>query len=124
MWIPFFLATGLSAIRELCKDAADISGDATENLQTFPRKFGLISTLWLLRLLTAILCFFSITLYTSSHYGIVYLISLILSIEIPLFYIMFMILGEQSESIDYSRAAKALKGVTMAGMMVILSSAF
>ena len=124
MWIPFFLATVLSTIRELCKDAADISGDSTANLQTFPRKFGLISTLWLLRLLTAMLCFFAITPYTSDRYGIIYLIILILGVEIPLFYSMFVVLNEKSGSADYSKAAKILKGVTIAGMLVILSSAF
>ena len=124
MWIPFFLATALSTIRELCKDAADMAGDSTANLQTFPRKFGLISTLWLLRLLTAMLCFFAITPYTSDRYGIIYLIILILGVEIPLFYSMFVVLGEKSGSADYSKAAKILKGVTMAGMLVILSSAF
>ena len=124
MWIPFSLATALSTIRELCKDAADMAGDSTANLQTFPRKFGLISTLWLLRLLTAMLCFFAITPYTSDRYGIIYLIILILGVEIPLFYSMFVVLSEKSGSADYSKAAKILKGVTMAGMLVILSSAF
>ena len=124
MWIPFFLATALSSIRELCKDAADMEGDSTDNLQTFPRKFGLISTLWLLRLLTAMLCFFAITPYTSDRYGIIYLIILLLGVEIPLFYSMFVVLSEKSGSADYSKAAKILKGVTMAGMLVILSSAF
>ena len=123
MWIPFFLATVLSTIRELCKDAADMAGDSTANLQTFPRKFGLISTLWLLRLLTAMLCFFAITPYTSDHYGIIYLIVLILGVEIPLIYSIFAVLNEKSGSADYSKAAKILKGVTMAGMLVILSSA-
>ena len=124
MWIPFFLATALSTIRELCKDAADMAGDSTANLQTFPRKFGLISTLWLLRLLTVMLCFFAITPYTSDRYGIIYFIILILGVEIPLFYSMFVVLSEKSGSADYSKAAKILKGVTMAGMLVILSSAF
>jgi len=124
MWIPFFLATALSTIRELCKDAADMAGDSTANLQTFPRKFGLISTLWLLRLLTAMLCFFAITPYTSDNYGIIYLVILILGVEIPLLYSLFVVLNEKSRSVDYSKAAKILKGVTIAGMLVILSSAF
>ena len=124
MWIPFFLATALSTIRELCKDAADMAGDSTANLQTFPRKFGLISTLWLLRLLTAMLCFFAITPYTSDRYGIIYLVVLILGVEIPLLYSMFLVLSEKSGSVTYSKTAKTLKGVTIAGMMVIFSSDF
>ena len=124
MWIPFLLATSLSTIRELCKDAADIAGDSVANLQTFPKKYGLISTLWLLRFLAVALCFFAINPYISSHYGIIYLVVLILGVEIPLLYSLFLILSEKSESADYSKASKILKGVTIAGMLVILSSAF
>ena len=124
MWIPFFLATALSTIRELCKDAADMAGDSTANLQTFPRKFGLISTLWLLRILAVTLCLFALSLYASEDYGIIYLVILILGVEIPLLYSLFLVLSEKSGSDDYSKAAKTLKGVTIAGMLVILSSAF
>ena len=124
MWIPFFLATALSVIRELIKDGADMAGDYTANLKTFPQKFGLISTLWLLRLLTAALCFFAITPYTGGYYGIIYLITLILGVEIPLLYSMFIFLSEKSGPTDYVKASKILKGVTMAGMLVIISSGF
>ena len=122
MWTPFFLATALSSIRELAKDGADMAGDSTANLKTFPQKFGLISTLWLLRLMTIALCFFAITPYIRGSYGIIYLITLILGVEIPLLYSMFIILNEKSGSGEYVKAAKILKGVTLAGMLVILSS--
>ena len=124
MWVPFFLATILSSIRELCKDGADMAGDSTANLKTFPRKFGLISTLWLLRLLTVALCFFAIIPYTGGSYSFIYFITLILGVEIPLFYSMFIILSEKSGLAEYFKVAKILKGVTIAGMLVILSSVF
>ena len=118
------LVTALSAIRELCKDAADMPGDSAENLKTFPRKYGLISTLWLLRILAIALCLFAITPYTSGHYGIVYLVFLILGVEIPLIYTLFIILSEKSGPVEYITAAKILKGITVAGMLVIFSSRF
>jgi len=124
LWIPFLLVTALSAIRELCKDAADMPGDSAENLKTFPRKYGLISTLWLLRILAIALCLFAITPYTSGHYGIVYLVFLILGVEIPLIYTLFIILSEKSGPVEYITAAKILKGITVAGMLVIFSSRF
>jgi geranylgeranylglycerol-phosphate geranylgeranyltransferase len=124
MWTPFFLATALSIIRELTKDGADMAGDSTANLKTFPQKFGLISTLWLLRLMTTALCFFAITPYTGGCYGIIYLITLILGVEIPLLYSMFIFLSEKSGPTDYVKASIILKGITMAGMLVILSSGF
>ena len=124
MWIPFLLATALSTIRELCKDAEDMEGDSTDNLQTFPKKFGLISTLWLLRILSVALCFFAIIPGVNGQYGIAYLITLILGVEIPLLFCVFMILGKNSCSSDYSRGAMILKGITIMGMFVIFSSKF
>ena len=124
MWIPFFLATTLSTIRELCKDGEDIAGDSLENLQTFPRKFGLISTLWFLRILSVGLCLSAIIPFVFGRYGIAYLFTLILCVELPLLYGVFILLSKKSNSSDYSRASKILKGVTMAGMLVILTSGF
>ena len=124
MWTPFFLVTALSSIRELCKDCADLVGDSTVNLQTFPQKFGLISTLWLMRCLVILLCFFAITPYLCDHYGIIYLFTLILGVEIPLIYSMFIILSKESSLAEYIKVSKILKGVTISGMLVILSSGF
>ena len=122
MLIPFFLATALSTIREICKDAEDIYGDSTAGLQTFPRKFGLIATLWLMRLLSVGLCFSAIIPFTEGRYGIVYLFTLILGVEIPLLYSLFIILSKNSDYSDYSKLARILKGITIAGIIVILSS--
>ena len=69
MWIPFCLAAGLSTIRELVKDAADMDGDAIANLQTFPRKYGLPATLWLLRIFAVFLCVFALILGLEEYYG-------------------------------------------------------
>ena len=124
MWIPFLLATALSTIRELCKDAEDMEGDSTDNLQTFPKKFGLISTLWFLRILSVALCFFAIIPGVNGYYGVSYLITLILGVEIPLLFCVFMILDKNSCSSDYSRGAMILKGITIMGMFVIFSSKF
>ena len=124
MWIPFSLATALSTIRELCKDGEDISGDSKEGLQTFPGKFGLISTLRFLRILSIVFCFFAITPFTYGIYGIYYLLTLILGVQIPLLYSVFILLRENSCSSDYSKVAKILKVITIFGMLVIFSSAF
>ena len=124
MWIPFYLVTALSTIRELCKDGEDISGDSKEGLQTFPGKFGLISTLRFLRILSIVFCFFAITPFTYGIYGIYYLLTLILGVQIPLLYSVFILLRENSCSSDYSKVAKILKVITIFGMLVIFSSAF
>ena len=122
MWIPFWLATTLSTIRELVKDGADMEGDAVVDLQTFPRKFGLVATLWLLRFLTICLCFGASIPWFEGLYGIYYFILLISGVAIPAIYAVFIILNESSSIEDYIKTTKIIKGVTIAGMIVILSS--
>ena len=124
MWIPFCLATTLSTIRELVKDAADIEGDAAGNLQTFPRMFGLVGTLWLLRILTLCLCFGAVLPWFEGWYGIYYFILLIAGVAIPSLYAVFIILNESSVIEDYIKTAQIFKGATIAGMIVILSTGF
>ena len=124
MWVPFCLATTLSLIRELVKDAADISGDAVADLKTFPRKYGLIATLWFLRILTIALCFGAIILWFEGLYGIYYLCMLIGGVIFPSLYAVFIILQETSISEDYVLAAQIFKFATIGGMIVIFSTGF
>ena len=124
MWIPFCLATTLSTIRELVKDAADMEGDAVGDLQTFPRKFGLVATLWLLRIFTICLCLGASIPWFENWYGNYYFILLIGAVALPSLYAVFILLHESSGSNDYAITAKIFKATTIGGMMVILSSAF
>jgi len=124
MWVPFCLATTLSSIRELVKDAADISGDAVADLKTFPRKYGLIATLWFLRILTIALCFGAIILWFEGLYGIYYLCMLIGGVIFPSLYAVFILLQEASISEDYVLAAQIFKFATIGGMIVIFSTGF
>lgn len=122
MWTPFCLATTLSSIRELVKDAADLEGDAVGDLQTFPRKYGLITTLWLLRILTIALCFGAIIPWFEGWYGNYYLFLLIGGVALPSLYAVFILLQETSASEDYAIIAQIFKGTTIGGMIVIFST--
>mgnify|MGYP006103085923 CR=1 FL=1 len=122
MWIPFCLGTSLSTIRELVKDAADMEGDAISDLQTFPRKYGLIATLWLLRILTICLCFGASIPWFEGWYGNYYFILLIMGIAIPSLVAVFIILNESSAIEDYIKTAQIFKGITIGGMLVIILS--
>ena len=124
MWIPFCLATTLSSVRELVKDAADMEGDAVGDLQTFPRKYGLITTLWLLRILTIALCFGAIIPWFEGWYGNYYLFLLIGCVALPSLYAVFFLLKETSASEDYAIIAQIFKGTTIGGMIVIFSTGF
>ena len=124
MWIPFCLGTSLSTIRELVKDAADMEGDAISDLQTFPRKYGLIATLWLLRILTICLCFGASIPWFEGWYGIYYFSLLIAGVALPSIYTVFILLNESSATSDYIKSAQIFKGITIGGMLVILISQF
>ena len=124
MWIPFCLGTTLSTIRELVQDAIDMEGDAVANLQTFPRKYGLTATLWLLRILTICLCFGASIPWFEDWYGHYYIFILIGSVALPSLYAVFFLLNEGSGSDEYMTTAKIFKGTTIAGMIVILSTGF
>ncbi len=124
MWIPFYLGVTLSTIRELVKDAADIEGDAVGNLQTFPRKYGLPATLWLLRILTICLCFGASIPWFEGWYGSYYLFLLIGGVALPSLYSVFFLLNESSGSEVYAITAQIFKGTTIGGMLVILSAGF
>jgi len=124
MWIPFCLATTLSSIRELVKDAADMEGDAVGDLQTFPRKYGLITTLWLLRILTIALCFGATIPWLEGWYGNYYLFLLIGGVALPSLYAVFILLRETSAPEDYVIIAQIFKGTTIGGMFVIFSIGF
>ena len=122
MWIPFCLASGLSTIRELVKDGADIEGDAFSNLQTFPRKFGLPATIWTLRIISICLCMFALIPWLEGYYNIIYLVLLVLLVEFPLLWLIFIKLKGSSAAVDYIYSSSILKGITIAGMAVILST--
>ena len=119
MWVPFLLTALLSVIRELCKDAEDIKGDSILNYYTFPRMFGLVSTLRVLRILSILLCVGGIIISVYNEHNIIFLIAFIIFIKIPLIYLMFVCLNQNSHASDYSFVAKFLKGVSIVGLLVI-----
>ena len=124
MWTPFILATILSTIRELCKDAEDVRGDLHANFQTFPLKYGFIYTLWVIRILSVGLCVYSIIPWIVGQYGLAYLFSLIICVETPLLYGVFCIIKMNSHPEDYSQVARLMKIVTLMGIIVIFLSGF
>ena len=119
MWVPFFLATALSFIREISKDAEDIIGDAALHVKTFPVIFGLIPTLQILRLFSICLCCCAFIPWWNTYYGLTYMFLIILFIEIPLLYGVFIIINQYSNALQYSYLSKLLKGITVMGIITI-----
>ena len=100
----------------------DIEGDAFSNLQTFPRKFGLPATIWTLRIISICLCLLALMPWLEGYYNIIYLILLVLLVEFPLLWLIFIKLNGSSATVDYIHSSRILKGITIAGMAVILST--
>jgi 4-hydroxybenzoate polyprenyltransferase len=123
MIIPALLAFGLTLIRELVKDISDIEGDIQINAQTFPIVFGIKPSIFMVSFFIVLLTIFSILPFLNNLYGISYLIGLILTVEIPLFYCIFF-LWNNPTSTACAVVSKWMKWITIAGIGVILLSKF
>jgi geranylgeranylglycerol-phosphate geranylgeranyltransferase len=90
--LPAVLAFGLTLIRELVKDMADIIGDKSVGLKTFPIIFGENKTINLCVGLSVLLGIGAFIPFITGHYNIFYGLSLILTVEIPLGVVVISVL--------------------------------
>ena len=116
MIIPALLAFGLTFVRELVKDMADIDGDTKAGLNTFPVKFGMYKSGYVTIAAAFIIGLGSLVPFLNGYYGLPYLIILVLGVEIPLAMIVFSFL--KSPGIEQAkRFSEVLKFSTIAGLM-------
>ncbi len=118
MWIPMLLSFGLSLVREIVKDVADIEGDKSSYLSTYPITKGIKNTNRLIVILSVIICVGSLIPYYCDIYGIWYLIILLVGVEIPLLFIVVLLIKNPSNS-TASICARILKFSTIAGLVAI-----
>ena len=123
MWTPAWLAFGLSFIRELIKDIADLEGDQLYHVYTFPVKFGIKKSLRLTYLLIIFFCILWWIPYFNKLYGNLYAITLIFAVEIPLILSIFF-LRKNPTSSGCAIVSRATKWITFGGMITILCSSF
>jgi geranylgeranylglycerol-phosphate geranylgeranyltransferase len=116
--LPAVLAFGLTLIRELVKDMADIIGDKSVGLKTFPIIFGENKTINLCVGLSVLLGVGAFIPFITGHYNIFYGISLILTVEIPLGVVVISVLNKPSIEIA-KRSANLLKFCTIGGLFSI-----
>ena len=121
MNIPFFLAFGLTLIREFNKDIEDIEGDQKLSLQTFPAIYKQEASLKVLTILITIFIFFSYIPFFSNYtlYGYEYLFSISLFINIPL----MLVIKNLNRSHRFLRKnSQLLKIANIAGILIIYIS--
>ncbi len=120
MWTPMLLAFGLTLVRELVKDIADIEGDKFSGLHTFPIVFGINRSIQLSTVLCVLIGLGSLIPYINGVYDQGYIMPLIIGVEIPLMIVIFILLKNPSiSSAIYS--ARILKFSTLMGLFSIYS---
>ena len=120
MWIPMLLAFGLTLVRELVKDIADIEGDQFSGLHTFPIVFGMNRSIQLVIVLCVLIGLCSFIPYIKGVYDQGYVVPLIIGVEIPLMIVTFILINNPSiSSAIYS--ARILKFSTLMGLFSIYS---
>lgn len=118
MIIPSILAFGLTFIREIVKDIADIEGDRSMGLNTYPIHAGIENSVRLVTALSGIVGLGAFIPYFLDIYGIFYGVLLILGIEIPLGVVVVSLQNNPGKT-SATRGAKLLKISTMIGVLAI-----
>ena len=118
MWIPMVLAFGLTFVRELVKDIADMEGDQSAGLKTFPITAGIEKSIQLFIFLSACIGVGAFIPYLYGTYGIWYGILLILGVEIPLGVVVVSLLNNPGIS-SAIHGARILKFSTLMGLIAI-----
>ena len=116
--IPALLAFGLTLIREIVKDLADIKGDKSAGLMTFPIVYGKKKTIILCTILSLFLGIGSFIPFLTGYYNTFYGISLILMVEIPLAVVVISLLNKPGR-LPAKRGSKLLKFCTLGGLLSI-----
>ena len=123
MWIPMILAFGLTLVRELVKDIADMDGDKSAGHRTFPITAGIEKAIQLSIFLSACIGVGAFIPYLNGTYGIWYGILLILGVEIPLGVVVVSLLNNPGIS-SATHGARILKFSTLMGLIAIYSGTF
>jgi len=118
MLIPMILAFGLTFVRELIKDIADIEGDKSAGLKTFPITAGIDRAIQVSILLSVCIGIGAFIPFLNGIYGMWYGILLILGIEIPLCVVVVSLLNKPGIS-SAIQGARILKFSTIMGLIAI-----
>ena len=118
MIVPSLLAFGLTFVRELVKDIADIDGDKFVGLKTYPIIAGKKNAIRLVVGSSIFVGFFSFIPFFTGYYNFWYGLFLILGVEIPLIVIVILML-KKPEINNMKYCARLLKFSTIVGLVAI-----
>ena len=116
--VPALLAFGLTLVREIVKDIADLEGDKVVGARTLPIIFGNEKAVYLCTFLSAILGYSAFILFLNGYYNFYYGILLIITVEIPLAVVVISLLNKPNTK-TAKKGAKLLKICTLGGLLSI-----
>ena len=116
--VPALLAFGFTLLRELVKDIADLEGDRSAGLRTFPVLAGEKKSAILAIILSAMIGAGALIPYFLGFYGLKYLIILIFGIEFPLFYVLLTLVKSPTIT-NCKRIAQILKACIIVGLLAV-----
>ena len=116
--VPALLAFGLTLVREIVKDIADLEGDKVVGARTLPIIFGNEKAVYLCTFLSAILGCSAFILFLNGYYNFYYGILLIITVEIPLAVVVISLLIKPNTK-TAKKGAKLLKICTLGGLFSI-----
>lgn len=117
-FIPAFFAFQINLIRELVKDIEDIEGDDKNSYKTYPIKFGLVKTKFLIYFLTFILILSTLFPFLFRLYRIEYFLIVLFFVNLPLIYFL-KVFGRFNFSNSISTLSIVLKAVMITGLISI-----
>ena len=116
--VPALLAFGFTLLRELVKDIADLEGDRSAGLRTFPVLAGEKKSAILAIILSTMIGAGALIPYFLGFYGLKYLIILIFGIEFPLFYVLLTLVKSPTIT-NCKRIAQILKACIIVGLLAV-----
>ncbi len=118
--IPFFFAFLFHLLRELVKDIEDIEGDRGY-AKTFPIVHGIPKTLKFVNIILVIIILYTFFPYLVDIYGLPYMITVFLLVDIPLVVVAGLI---NRGRIKFSLASKVLKYLMIGALCSLTLAAF
>lgn len=118
MLVPTVLAFGLTLVREIVKDIADIDGDKSAGINTFPVFAGIKKTIQLIIFFAICIGVGAFIPFIIGYYNFFYGIIVVLGVEIPLCIVVFSLL-KNPEINTAKYCARLLKFSTIIGLIAI-----
>lgn len=109
--------------REILKDIEDMEGDRLENANTFPVRFGLSSSRWLISLIFLLLICLTFLPYIYHVFGKIYLLIVLFGVDLFLLFVIISLWRDASKT-NLHKLCEWLKLDMLVGLLAVLAGAY